>query len=389
MTNSESIPFYAPSFDREEIDEVTTCLRSGAWNSGEKTSRFEGEFRKVVNARHAVAVNSPSAALHLALAGLGIGPGDEVVTTPLSFCATVNSILHVGARPVLADVGPDGNIDPESIVKRITKRTRAIVPVHAAGASCDMNAIWELARRRRIRVIEEATYGPGGFFQDQPTGSSAGSFTSDAVAFGLHATDSNTAGDGGIVVTQSDDLAARLRILSVNGISKDAVLGSGFHYKLSDLQSSVEIHQLRKIAEFRAQREAVAKRYNAAFSVLDEIERPPASAHGRHAWHLYTMRLRLERLNIDRNEFMRELKARGIGTSVHFAPVQTHRFFAPYAAENPCPRAMELYPRLISLPIYPGMGEDGVQRVIDAVTEIVGTHRTTARAYLRAMAMAR
>jgi dTDP-4-amino-4,6-dideoxygalactose transaminase len=389
MTNGEFIPFYAPSFDREEIDEVSATLRSGSWNSGEKTARLETEFRKVVNSQHALAVNSPSAALHLALAGLGIGPGDEVITSPLTFCGTVNSILHVGARPVLADVGADGNIDPESIVKRITKRTRAIVPVHASGASSDMNAIWELARRRRIRVVEDATYGPGGFFQDQPTGSSAPSFASDAVAFGFHATENNVSADSGMVVTPSDDLAARMRILANHGISKDAVLGSGFHYKITDLQASVEIHQLRKMAAFQAQREAVAKRYHAAFSVLDEIEVPPASAHGKHAWHLYTIRLRFERLNIDRDEFMRQLRARGIGSSVHFVPVQVHRFFTPYAAENFCPRAMELYPRLVSVPNYPGLGEDRAKRVIDAVTEIVGAHRTTARAYLRAMAMAR
>lgn len=397
MTDSEFIPFHLPSIGEEEIEEVTATLRSGWLTTGKKTAQFEEEFCRAIGSRHALAVNSCTAGLHLALVGLGIGFGDEVITTPLTFCATVNAILHTGAQPILADVGKDGNIDPQCIVRRITKRTKAIIPVHLAGASCDMDAIWDIARRRKLRVIEDAAHACGSAYKDRLIGSSYGHSASDAVAFSFYATKNITTGEGGMVVTASEELATRMRMLALHGISRDAwqrysetgnwfydVLESGFKYNLSDIQSSIGIHQLRKLAHFQTEREAMAHRYNEEFAEVPEIELPPPSIHGTHAWHLYIIRLRLERLQVDRAEFIRQLRERNIGSSVHFIPIQNHRFFAPFAADNPCPRSMELYPRLVSLPLYPGLPEEHLKKVIDAVRDIVIRNRTTARAYLEA-----
>src|SRR5215472_2100368 len=291
------VPFHVPSIGEKEISEVVATLRSGWLTTGPRTAQFEREFRDYVGARQALGVNSCTAGLHLALAALKIGPGDEVITTPLTFCATVNTILHVGAVPVLADVGPDGNIDPASIEERVTERTRCIVPVHLAGLPCDMTAIWTLARARHLSVIEDAAHAVGSHYRGTPIGGSPGDGVpgSDAVAFSFYATKTMTTGEGGMVTTYREDMAERMKVLCLHGISKDAwhrysdrgtwfyqVLESGFKYNLSDIQAAIGIHQLRKLETFIDVRGHYAALYNAALETVDELELPPTHDDRRH-----------------------------------------------------------------------------------------------------------
>lgn len=380
------IPFHLPEIGEDEIQEVVATLRSGWLTTGERTARFESDFKAYTGARHALAVNSCTAGLHLALAALGLGPGDEVITTPLTFCATVNTILHVGATPALADVGRDGNIDPDAVEARITPRTRAIVPVHFAGAPCDMDRIWRLARRHNLFVIEDAAHAAGTHYKGLPIGSNEGDDSSDAVAFSFYATKNMTTGEGGMVTTGNAGLAARMKVLCLHGISRDAwnryssngnwfyqVLESGFKYNLSDIQAAIGIPQLRKLEQFTTKRIELAALYNHYFRDIEELEPPPDSLEGRHSWHLYTLRLHTGKLAIHRDEFIVQLRRRGVGTSVHFIPIPMHPFFAEWASlpANQCPAAMALYQRMISLPLYPGMTEEQVARVASAVKDVV------------------
>jgi dTDP-4-amino-4,6-dideoxygalactose transaminase len=333
--------------------------------------------------------------MHLALAALGVGPGDQVITTPLTFCATVNTILHVGATPVLADVGRDGNIDPESISERIGDRTRAIMPVHLGGLSCDMNSIWEIARDRKLYVIEDAAHAVGTFYKGNPIGAGDPnrSYRSDAVCYSFYATKNLTTGEGGMVTTHDGELLNKMKVLCLHGISKDAwnryaedgnwyyeVTACGFKYNLSDILSAIGIHQLRKQEEFIEKRARYAHFYNEVFRDVPELETPPDNFAGRHSWHLYALRLNLDTLTIDRSQFIRELRRRQVGASVHFIPIPLHPVYRSFSAlpENHCPRALALYQRLVSLPLYPMMTESQLVHVAGAVKEIVAAHRRRA-----------
>jgi dTDP-4-amino-4,6-dideoxygalactose transaminase len=392
---SIQIPYHRPSIGDEEIAEVMAVLKSGWLTTGPKTAQFEQAFRTYVGVPHALAVNSCTAGLHLALEALGIGAGDEVITTPLTFCATVNVILHTGATPVLADIDPDGNIDPVSIEARITQRTRAIIPVHLAGLPCEMDAIWALARKHGLFVVEDCAHAAGSRYRGWPIGAGnpdTGNYSA-ACGFSFYATKNITTGEGGMVTTHDDRLAESMKILCLHGISRDAwnryadkgkwryeVLAAGFKYNLSDLQSAIGLPQLRKLDDFVAIRTRYARIYNEILADCEEFELPRERDNSEHAWHLYMLKLSLDQLTINRDEFIAELGARGIGTSVHFIPIPLHPFFAAYAErrENYCPEALALFPRLISLPLYPGMTEGQVAQVAMTVREIarqVGKHR--------------
>jgi dTDP-4-amino-4,6-dideoxygalactose transaminase len=385
--NDSFVHFHRPSIGEEEIAEVVETLKSGWLTTGPRVARFETEFRERTGALHAIAVNSATAGLHLALAGLGIGPGDEVITTPMTFCATVHAILHVGATPVLADIGADGNIDPEQIEKRITKQTRAIIPVHMAGLPCKMEAIWALAKERGINVIEDAAHAAGSFHNGRPIGAgpSATTGASDAVVFSFYATKNLTTGEGGMITTHRPELADAIRILALHGLSHDAwnrysdhgdwsydVLAHGFKYNMSDIQAAIGIHQLRKLDQFVERRSLIAGMYHAAFGAMEELELPPDNLLCRHAWHLYVLRLNLHKLTIDRAEFITKLKQKGIGASVHFIPIPMLRYFERLPlSQCAVPRARDLYSRIVSLPLYPAMTDEQVKRVAQGVREVV------------------
>jgi dTDP-4-amino-4,6-dideoxygalactose transaminase len=385
------IPFHVPSIGEEEVREVDAALRSGWLTTGPRTAQFEEEFRAYVGADYAIGVSSCTAALHVALAALGIGRGDEVITTPLTFCSTVHTILQVGAKPVLADIGPDNNIDPEAIARAITPRTRAIVPVHFAGLPCDMKAIWKLARRHGLFVIEDAAHAAGTHHDGRPIGVTPDgeADASDAVAFSFYATKNMTTGEGGMITTRRESLATRMRMLSLHGMNRDAwnrysrrgnwyyeVVDSGFKYNLTDIQSALGIHQLRKLESFIETRRRYADIYNHMLADVEEIERPPDSPNARHSWHLYVVRLNLNLLTIDRQGVIDELRRRGIGSSVHFIPIPLHPFFSKMRlASQPCRRALELYPRILSLPLYPAMTEDEVHYVAATLKDIATSNR--------------
>lgn len=393
------VPFHRPSLGQEEIDEVIDTLRSGWLTTGPKTAKFEQEFRNYLGVPHAQAVNSCTAGLHLALAALNIGPGAEVITTPLTFCATVNVILHVGATPVLADIGDDGNIDSVAVAARVTDRTRAIIPVHLAGLPCAMDPLWTIAREFGLHVVEDCAHAIGSQYHGWPVGAGnpvRGDYSA-AAAFSFYATKNLTTGEGGMVTTHSGPLADAMKVLCLHGISRDAwnryadrgnwyyeVLTAGYKYNLSDIQSAIGLHQLRKLESFISTRAQHAELYNRVFADVGEVELPPTDAECRHSWHLYMLRLNLEQLEIGRDEFVTRLQEKGIGTSVHFIPIPLHPFFAKFAhrPENQCPRALELYPRLISLPLYPAMAAADVEYVAATVKDVVRQTRKSTSVFL-------
>lgn len=383
------IPFHCASLGDAEVQEVSAVLRSGWLTTGERAHQFEQDYCSYSGASHTLALNSGTAALHLALVALDIRPGDEVVSTPLTFCATINAILHTGATPVLADVDEHGNIDPASITERITPRTRALLPVHLAGRVCDMDAIWRIAEAYKLHVVEDAAHAAGSSYHLRPLGAACVS-RSQVTAFSFYATKNITTGEGGMATTNNPALAARMRTLALHGISKDAwnryaqngnwfyqVLEPGFKYNMSDIQAAIGIHQLKHIDAFAEARRRIAAAYTLAFRNVEELETPSMSAGIENSWHLYPLRLRLDRLQIDRAQFIEELRQGGIGTSVHFIPIPMHPCYWnwPTLAADHCPRAMALYPRLVSLPLYPSLSEEQVERVIGAVQDVVVRNR--------------
>lgn len=396
LTRKPYIPYNLPTIGEEEIAEVVDTLRSGWVTTGPKTAKFESDFKDYLGCRHALAVNSCTAGLHLALAACGIGPGDEVITTALTFCATVTVILHVGATPILADVGEDGNIDPNSVAERITPRTRAIIPVHLAGKPCDMNAIWDLARRHGLKVIEDAAHAVETHYQGYPLGSDESPMQSDAIAFSFYATKNMTTGEGGMVVTNQELLGEQMRSLCLHGITRDAwsrytengkwfyrVMMPGFKYNLSDIQSAIGIHQLRRVESLAVRRRDLVDLYKKELQDVMELELPEESQDGRHAWHLFIIRLNRDRLTIGRNEFIEELNGLGVGTSVHFIPIPLHPFFARWAnlSCNQVPRALALYERIVSLPLYPSLTEEQVKKICERVKHVLVRHKRTPRGW--------
>ena len=387
MINTE-IPFHRPSIGDEEIQEVVAALRSGWLTSGPRTAQFEEEFRKYVGANHSLAVNSATAGLHLALTALGVGPGDEVITTPLTFCSTVHSIIHTGATPMLADVGEDGNLDPSSVERLLSARTKAILPVHLAGLPCDMDRIWNIARAEGLFVVEDAAHAVGASYRGRPIGASSQP-ASDAVVFSFYATKNLATGEGGMVTTPRSDLADTMKVLTLHGMSRDAwgrytkegswyyeVLSDGFKYNLSDIQSAIGIQQLRKLDGFIRTRARYAQLYNEVFSLIDELEPAPDDSSCVHAWHLYILRLRLDKLGISRSEFIEALRERGIACSVHFIPIPIHPYFSKLGlTADSCPKAMDLYSQIVSLPLYPAMSEDQVKYVARNVVEVIELSR--------------
>jgi dTDP-4-amino-4,6-dideoxygalactose transaminase len=378
------LPFCVPAIGEEEIAEVVDTLRSPWISTGPKTQRLQTEFAALVGAASAVAVNSGTAALHTALAALGVGPGDEVITTTMTFVSSVNVIEHVGATPRLVDVEPDTlNLSVAEVERALTPRTRVIIPVHFAGHPVEMDPLLELARAHGIEVVEDAAHALPATYRGRPIGAGP-----NPVCFSFYATKNMTTGEGGMV-TGSPDFIEAARIFSLHGMSRDAwkrydrtgswfyeIVLPGFKYNMTDIQASLGLSQLRKLGAFAARRRAIVARYNAAFGV-DELETPVERAGVESAWHLYVLRLRPDTLRIDRNRFVDELKLRNIGTSVHFIPVHRHPYYRQTLGLAPgdLPVANDAFERMLSLPLHPLLLDTDVDDVIGAVLDVVATFR--------------
>jgi dTDP-4-amino-4,6-dideoxygalactose transaminase len=395
------LPFSQPSIGEEEISEVVAALRSGWITSGPRTQQFEQEFARYVGAGAALALNSGTAGLHVALAAIGAGPGSAVITTPMTFCSGVHVIEQMGARPILVDVEPDTlNIDPAAVESaacslRPGERLAAIMPVHLYGHPCDRKALLDIARRHQCALIEDAAHA----FPARYDGTMIGACDDVAdvpvlTAFSFYATKNLTTGEGGML-TGPASLIERARLWSLHGISRDIwgreqnsgdgwfyeVTEPGFKYNMSDIQAAIGLAQLAKTACFAARRVEIAARYNEALGELDELQLPSDRSNIEHSRHIYALRLKLERLNISRGRFIAELRQQNIAASVHFIPVHMHRYYADRYGYKPndFPIACHAYERLVSLPIYPAMTDSDVEDVIDAIRAIVNNARISSR----------
>jgi dTDP-4-amino-4,6-dideoxygalactose transaminase len=381
---SDFLPFALPDIDDNEINEVVDSLRSGWLTTGPKTKRFESDFVDFLGGEvEAVAVNSATAGLHLALEAIGIGPGDEVITTPYTFTATAEVVRYLGAEPVLVDIDPTTfNLDPLKIEQAITPKTRAVIPVHFAGLACDMTAILKIAAKHGLKVVEDAAHA----IPTTSGGQLVGSLGSDATVYSFYATKTITTGEGGMIVTRHPELAARCRVMRLHGISRDAfdrytaktpawyyeVVAPGFKYNMTDIAASLGIHQLKKAYAFQKRRAEIARIYDQAFSGLPVILPPQSSVDEMHAWHLYILRL-TGNAPVQRDRFIGLMAEAGIGCSVHFIPLHLHPYWRDRYNYQPgdFPHAFKTYQAAVSLPIYTRMTDTDVERVISAVRTIL------------------
>ena len=382
---SDFIPFALPDTGEEEIAEVVDSIRSGWLTTGPKTKRFEQEFSAFIgNNVEAVAVNSATAGLHLALEAVGVGPGDEVITTTHTFTATAEVIRYLGADPVFVDVDPRTfNINVAQIERAVTKKTKAIIPVHFAGLSCDMSAILAIARTHGLKVVEDAAHA-------LPTTCDrglVGTLGSDATVFSFYATKTITTGEGGMIVTASAEVAARCRTMRLHGISRDAfdrytstkpswyyeVVAPGFKYNMTDIAASLGIHQLKKAWKFQHRRSEMAAIYDEELRDLPVLLPPHSSIGDTHAWHLYVLRLSPE-APVSRDRFIELIAEKSIGTSVHFIPLHLHPYWRDHYNLTPSmfPHSQNLFEQSVSLPLYTKMTEGDQDRIIAAVREILG-----------------
>ncbi|MGC5327275.1 DegT/DnrJ/EryC1/StrS family aminotransferase [Brevibacillus sp. SYSU BS000544] len=379
------IPYSLPFTGEEEIEEVAAAIRSKWLSRGARTIEFEAEFARSVDSPFAIGLHSCTAGLYLSLSASGIGPGDEVITTPYTFVSTVNSIIHCGATPVFVDIDPVTlNIDCEKIESRITERTKAIIPVHFAGFPCEMDRIMAIADQYKLFVIEDAAHAVYTKYNAKPVGS-IGHLT----CFSFYATKNLAMGEGGAVTTADEELAEKIRIRSLHGMSKNAwnrysekgswyyeVEYPGYKYNMTDIQASLGLAQLRKLEQMQFLRKKWADRYTEAFRDREELIVPYDSTEHRHAWHLYVIRLNENRLTITRNEFIDRLREAGVGTSVHFIPVPCHPYYRNlgYKIED-YPESWKAFQSAISLPLYPGLTEEEVDYVIEQVLHITSNHQ--------------
>lgn len=374
--------FGAPAMGEAEIGEVVDSMRSGWLGTGPKVARFEELFRDYTGARHAVAVNSCTAALHLSLLASGVGPGDEVVTTPMTFVATANAIVHTGATPVFVDCDArTGLIDPQRIEDALTPRTRAILPVHLHGRPCDMKAILEIARRRDLVVIDDAAHA----IEAQVDGEKIGTL-GDLTCFSFYVTKNMTTGEGGMITTSRSELADLLKVYALHGMSRDAwkrfsdegyrhyqVVVPGFKYNMMDLQAAIGLHQLPRLEEWQRRRRGIWNRYQEAFADLP-VERPAPEEPGTvHAHHLYTLRVDAAESGISRDAFMQRLFERNIGTGVHYLGVHLHAYYRDRFGFAPSdfPNASRISDGTVSLPLSGSLQDDDVEDVIAAVRDVL------------------
>ncbi len=379
------IPFHKANLSDEEINAASEVIRSGWLTMGEKTFEFEREFSKYTGAPNSIAVNSCTSALHLALKALNIKAGDEVIIPAMTFIATWEVITYSGAVPVLCDVIRDSFlIDPLEIEKKITQKTRAIISVHYGGESCDMDAIIAIARKHKLIVIEDAAHALPTLYKGKMIGT-----VSDITCFSFYATKTLTTGEGGMITTANVEWAERMRRLRLHGITKDAwnrysdkgsweydVSEAGYKYNITDIASAIGVEQLKKSDEMNLQRRAIALKYNNAFSKNDILDLWKVRDNIECAWHLYPLRLKPDKLLISRDEFIIELKNRGIGTSVHYIPMYRFSVFKNSGyTETDFPGCEDIFSREVSLPIYPGMNEAETDYVIENILDVLAKNK--------------
>jgi dTDP-4-amino-4,6-dideoxygalactose transaminase len=380
-TATAFLPFHRALIEEEEKKAVLEVLESGWLTTGPRVRQFETEFAKYVGASHAIAVNSCTAALHLALAALDIEEGEEVIVPTMTFAASGEVVLYRKARPVLVDCAENSyHIDPEKIEVALTSRTRAILPVHFAGYPCDMDAILDIARRHQLKIIEDAAHSLPANYRGKMIGA-----IGDVTCFSFYATKTLTTGEGGMITTEKQELANRMRILSLHGISRDAwkrytaegswrydIMEAGYKYNLTDLQAAVGLAQLSKCDSMRASRAAIAEEYARQLDGLEAYSVPKPEWPEQHAWHLYVIQVNSKALRIHRDQVIEELKQRGIGTSVHFIPLHLHSLYQRHLGyrAGQFPNAEAQFERSISLPLYPGMSAEEVGRVVGALHDV-------------------
>jgi dTDP-4-amino-4,6-dideoxygalactose transaminase len=373
--------FGSPAIGEEEIEEVIASMKSGWLGTGPKVRRFESDFKSYKGVSHAVAVNSCTAALHLSILAANIKPGDEVITTPLTFCATVNSIIHAGATPVLADVDPlTLNIDPEQVRAKISPNTKALLPVHFAGRACDMDALSEIAQDHGLKIIEDCAHA----IETEYRGRKTGTF-GDFGCFSFYVTKNVVTGEGGMVLTRGEAEAARIKILALHGMSKDAwkrfddegykhyyVMEAGFKYNMMDLQAAIGIHQLERVETNWIRRQEVWREYNSALAQLPIGLPTDPETDTRHAYHLYTIMINDKVTGINRDEFLEGMTRQNIGVGVHYMSVPEHPFYQNQYGWKPedYPSAMTIGRQTVSLPLSAKLTGNDVSDVIEAVNRV-------------------
>ncbi|HEY3317435.1 MAG TPA: DegT/DnrJ/EryC1/StrS family aminotransferase [Coriobacteriia bacterium] len=379
--SDDFLMFHRPSLGDEEEQAVTEVLRSGWLTTGPRTKEFERVFAAYRGAAHGVGVNSCTAALHVALLAMGVGPGDEVVTTPMTFASTANVIVHTGATPVFCDVQPDTlNMDPDALASAVTERTKAVIPVHFAGHPCDMDEIDAVVRPRGIRVLEDAAHAVESEYRGRPVGS-----LGDAAAFSFYATKNITTGEGGMLTTGDASLAERAQILALHGISRDAwkrytdegyrhydIVAPGFKYNMFDIQAALGLAQLRKVDGFRESRKRLTERYDEGLHDLPALRLMERRDYVKTAYHLYVVRV-TPGSPLSRDELMAALQARGIGVGVHFRAVHLHPYYREAYGFRPgmFPESELAGDSVVSLPLFPSMTDAEVDRVVQALHAIL------------------
>lgn len=379
--NNDFLPFHKPHITDDEINEVIDTVRSGWWTTGPKAKRFEEEFNNYIGAKYSLAANSWTAAAHIALEAIGLKPGDEVIIPAVTFTATAEIVCYFNAKPVIVDVERDTfNIDPQKIEQVITKKTRAIIPVHYGGQPCDMDEINGIAKHNNLLVIEDAAHALPAVYRGKRIGT-----LSDVTCFSFYVTKTLATGEGGMLCTDNEDIAKRSSIMRLHGINSDAwkrytaegswyyeVVAPGFKYNFTDIQAALGLAQLRKIDWLWKSRKEISESYTSLLREDPFIELYKLKNDRESAYHLYPILLNLEMLKINRSQFIDELKNLGIGSSVHFIPLYRHPFYRDTfnLKLNDFPVSESIYPRVVTLPIWPGMQNDDINRVIEAVNFI-------------------
>ena len=380
------LPYGTQWLDELEINEVVDTLKSEWITTGPKMVLFENLFKQFRNAKYAVAVNSGTAALHISTSAIEIKPGNEVITTPLTFVASANSVVYRGGTPVFADIKKDTyNIDPFEIRKKITPKTKAIMPVHYAGQPCDMDEICEIAEEKDLYVIEDAAHAVDARYKGKEIGT-----ISDLTAFSFHPVKNMTTAEGGMVTTNDNELYEKLLMYRTHGISIGAekrfgksgdyyydMQVLGFRYNMSELHASLGIQQLTKLNSFQRRRNEIVKIYNKELVHLEEIVLPYVASNVKHSWHLYAIQLNLEKLRVDRDHIFKALREENIGVNVHYIPVYYHSFYKNKFGlkKGILPNVEWLYPRLLSIPIFPKMNDNDVYDVINAIEKVIKYYR--------------